>query len=428
MPRIRLHYRWVVVALLFIITVLNYVDRDSLSFAISLIAHEFHLDKTDMGLVLGIFGVGYIISTLASGLIVDRIGSRVVLTVAVLFWSVAMFGTGLAPTILIVYISRVLLGVAEGPNFPGMTRALADWLPVKERGRAFAFALAAVPLGLMIGGPVLSALIEHGSWRIMFIILGFASLLWLPLWWFLYRNNPKDSCHVNDAELKLIQKNVKSSQSGARKQPRFRWCDLKFVLTNPTLLINYYAFFVFGYFLYFMLSWMPSYLKDVDHMDLSKVGWFSVAPWGLAVIILLVCGQLSDTLYKKTNSHRISRSYVIFFTQLLGGLLLIPVVLLGGHTSSLWFLSVAVAVFMGGNAAYYIVNVDIAKAKAGTALGIMDACFAFSALIAPLITGWLIQLTGHFAAGFVLLVLLCVSSAIAVLLFHHPERYGSLQS
>ena len=102
-------FRWLVVALLFFICVLNYIDRDSISFSIDIIAKEFHLNALSMGWIMGIFGAGYFVTTFISGFIVDRTGPRIVLSISVAFWSLAMFITGLTPIVLIIYVARLLL-------------------------------------------------------------------------------------------------------------------------------------------------------------------------------------------------------------------------------------------------------------------------------------------------------------------------------
>ncbi len=416
-------FRWLVVALLFFICVLNYIDRDSISFSIDIIAKEFHLNALSMGWIMGIFGAGYFVTTFISGFIVDRTGPRIVLSISVAFWSLAMFITGLTPIVLIIYVARLLLGLAEGPNFPAMTRALADWLPRRQQSAAFAWSLAAVPFGLMIGAPIVSQLIAHFSWRIMFIILGCVSLLWIPLWMIFFKNHPKEAKQVNEAELFLITHDNPPEDNTA--MPFKTVC--RFIFSNPTLVVNYYAFFVFGYFLYFMMSWLPTYLEQAHHMSIESAGWFSTLPWGLSVITLISLGYLSDWLQHKTGKARISKSYLIFATQLIAGLLLIAVITSHQQTLSLALLAVSVAVLMSGNAAYFTVNVDIAHKYAGSALGVMDACFAAATLIAPTLSGFLINVTGNFRAPIIILIILCLSSSILVWCFHRPERYGCLQ-
>ncbi len=420
------HFRWVIIALLFLVTVVNYVDRASISFAIPEIAKHFHLDKDQEGWILGAFGFGYLVTTLLGGIAVDRYGSRMILSLGVLLWSFSLLIGGLSVGFTLVFLSRVILGLAEGPNFPAMTRAVGDWLPSQECNRAFSYSLFSVPFALAIGGPIVSRLIVHFGWRGMFFVLAVAALVWLPFWWFLFRNFPENSPYVNAAELKKIREGKDKdadfnhqSVIDSRKNTQGLW---RYLLTSRTLLVNYWAFFVFGYYIFFFMNWLPSYLELHFHVKLLEVGLFTVLPWGFAFVLMWVVGCLADYIYKKTGSYRYSRSHPIWISQLLAGLCILPVVISRHVDVAMIFISLAVGFSMCTNAAYYATNIDIIKERAGTALGIMDAAFAVAGFAAPIITGWIISLTGgHFESAFYLLAALSLSSVVLVLLFHQPD-------
>ncbi len=147
----RTNFRWIVVTLLFFITIINYIDRASISYAIDSIAHEYHLSHNQIGLILGAFGIGYTFTTFLGGIAADRYGARHTLMWSTLFWGVSTALIGLANGFLVIFLARIILGCAEGPNFPGMTRAVSDWLPETERNRALSFALISVPISLALG-------------------------------------------------------------------------------------------------------------------------------------------------------------------------------------------------------------------------------------------------------------------------------------
>lgn len=418
-------FRWVVIGLLFFITIINYIDRSAISYAVSDISRAFGLDQGSIGLILGAFGIGYLLTTFLGGIWTDRYGAHKTLLIAAFLWTLAIGATGLATGFAILFGARILLGVAEGPNFPVMNRVVADWLSPQERAIALSNALVAVPLALAIGAPVVTFLILHLGWRGMFLILAGLGLLWLPVWWFWFRDFPEHSPHVNEAELAYIRGGAQRhpDDPGAVHEDRRRLKGLwRFLFTNPTLLANNWAFFVFGYYLFFFMTWLPSYLSRTYGMDLKQVGLFSILPWLLAGILLLGTGRLSDALLKKTGRLRIARSHPIWISQLLAALSIIPVVLAHSATVALIFVSLAVALGMAANSAFYAINVDIAPARSGTALGVMDAFFAVAGFAAPAITGWLVHATGNFKAAFWLMAGLALSSVLVVLLFHHPDR------
>ena len=428
-------FRWLVVALIFFITVINYIDRSAIAYAIGAIARDLgfgHHDEALLnGFILAAFSLGYMFTTFLGSIFADRHGARVTLFWAALLWSLAIGMTGFAVGFAMLVVARVLLGVAEGPNFPAMNRAVADWLSSRERAIALGNALVAVPLALAIGAPIVTQLILHLSWRGMFIVLMLLSLLWLPLWWWLFRDFPEHSTHVNAAELAHIRDgaapepdHAASARHAARRKTRGLW---KFLLRNPTLLANDWAFFVFGYFLFFFMTWLPSYLQHAYGLKLAAVGWFSVLPWLTAALMLWGTGYLSDWLLRRTGRLRVARSHMIWVTQLLAGLCILPVIFMHDLGVALVFITLAVGLGMSSNACFYAVNVDVARARSGTALGVMDTFFALAGFIAPVLTGWLVGLTGHYRAAFALLALLALSSVLAVLLFHHPDQSAKLE-
>ena len=420
----RTRYRWFIIFLLFAITAVNYIDRSAISYAIPGIQRDLGLSPADTGIILGAFGLGYAITTLFGGFAVDRYGARAVLTVAAILWSLSIGATGLAGSFAMLYAARVLLGVSEGPNFPALTGAVSHWLSPHERATALANALLAVPLALAVGGPIVTQLIGWFDWRLTFAILFVLSALWVPLWYFLFRDSPADSRFVNAAELAHIR-TKDDSVSAAPHAVLKSWPEpgvLRMLLSNRTLLANYWAFFVFGYFLFFFMAWLPSYLERKYGLNLQAVGLFTVLPWLAAAVTLWAFGRWSDHLLKTTGRMRVARSYLIAGSQFVAALAVIPVALTDDLTVAIAGITVAVAASMGANAAYYAVNVDIVPQRAATALGIMDFAFAVAGFLAPAITGWVLGLRGSFADGFLLMTVLALSSVLVVLVFHHPDR------
>lgn len=417
-------FRWFVVFLLFSITIVNYIDRAAISYAIPLIQRDLGFSATESGAILGAFGLGYAITTLLGGFAVDRWGARIVLTVAAILWSLSIGMTALATGVAMLYAARVLLGVSEGPNFPAMTGAVTHWLSPHERATALGNALLAVPLALAIGGPVVTQLLAWLDWRLTFAVLFALSAAWVPLWWLFFRDHPAQSRFVNQAEIEHIQ----THHEAVSRRPRAvlkTWPGMDMIgalLGNRTLLANYWAFFVFGYFLFFFMTWLPSYLERKYGLNLGAVGLFTVLPWLAAAVTLWLFGRWSDALLASTGRLRIARSYLIAGTQFVAAIAVIPVAMTDDLTVAIAGITVAMAASMGANAAYYAVNVDIVPERAATALGIMDFAFAIAGFLAPAITGWVLNIRGSFTDGFLLMAVLALSSVAVVLLFHHPDR------
>lgn len=419
-------FRWTIVGLIFFITVLNYMDRSSISYAVDVLSQKFHLTDNHIGFILGAFSIGYVITTFFGGICVDRYGARRTLFFSAVLWSFALFLGGFSVGFLTLVLSRIFLGLAEGPNFPALSRSVSDWLSLRERTRALSYALMAVPLGLAIGAPVISQLIIWLSWRGMFIALALLTLCWLPFWWFLFRDSPLESKHINNAELTYIQSHQDATTESSsvdtllkRQKLKGLW---KFLLSDTTLLVNYWAFFVFGYYLFFFMGWLPTYLSNIYSLNLHQIGLFSILPWILGALMMWGCGALSDYIFKKTQNFRASRTHVIWISQLCAAFCIFPIVIVHNLTVAIIFISLAVGFILSANGAYYAVNIDIAKQRAGTAIGVMDSCFALSGFVSPVLTGWLTVKTGNFHAAFILMSCLAISSVILLLQFHKPEK------
>jgi nitrate/nitrite transporter NarK len=284
--------------------------------------------------------------------------------------------------------------------------------------------LLAVPLALAIGGPICTELLGWLHWRLTFVALFILSIAWVPLWYFLFRDDPAESRFVNAAELAHIRTSDPAVSAAPHAVVK-SWPEtgvLKMLLTNRTLLANTWAFFVFGYFLFFFMTWLPSYLEQAYGLNLHTVGLFTVLPWLAATVVLWLLARWSDHLLKTTGRLRVARSYLIAGSQFVAALAVIPVAFTHDLTVAIAGITVAVAASMGANAAYSAVNVDIVPERAATALGIMEFAFAIAGFLAPAITGWVLNLRGSFFDGFLLMTGLALSSVLVVLLFHHPDR------
>ena len=171
-------------------------------------------------------------------------------------------------------------------------------------------------------------------------------------------------------------------------------------LTNRTLLANAWAFFVFGYFLFFFMGWLPDYLGRTFHLSLRSVGLFAFLPWGAGAGSLFLLGRWSDRILCRTGRLRLARTWLIISTQVVAACAVIPVVYARDANVAILFISVAVSMCMAANSAYLAVALDVAPAQAGLALGVMDGALAISGFLAPTLTGFIVSATGSFGAAF----------------------------
>jgi fucose permease len=190
-----------VLVLLSLMYFITYVDRVNISTAAPAIKGEFGLSNTELGLVFSAFAYPYALFQVFGGWLGDKLGARRTLFLCGLIWSAATMLTGLAVGLASLFVIRVMLGFGEGATFPTATRAMQNWVARDRRGFAQGFVHSAARLGNAITPPLVAALILLLTWRGSFVLLGFVSLLWVLVWVWYYRDDPRQHRGVTAAEL-----------------------------------------------------------------------------------------------------------------------------------------------------------------------------------------------------------------------------------
>ncbi len=410
-------YRWVVATLIFFITLVNFIDRSAISFVIDPLKQEFHFTDTQFGMILSAFAIGYVLLTAFGGWLVDMYGARLIWPIAAVAWSLCVGLIGFAAGFWGFIGLRFLLGIAEGPHFPAMSRTISDWLPARERATALSIGLVAIPLSAVIGAPITSYLVADFGWRIMFFSISAIGIVWAFVWYALFRDKPENSKHVNAAEMQLITASTKD-----KVELENTAIDWRFILTHPALVANNIAYFAFGYMLFFATLWLPGYFLSQHNLNLKSVGWYLTIPWLVAAIFLKAGGFLSDWLYKKTGSRRMARSHLIWASQLLAAIFFVFLSFTHSLGLSIFFLSLGLGFGFMPQSAFFSINIDVAKERSASSQGITSSCLSLAGILAPLLTGWLIDLTGNYQGAFLLLAGLTGIAVVTVILFHHPDR------
>lgn len=413
------HFRWVIASLIFFITLVNFIDRSAISFVIGPLKQEFNLTDTQFGMILSAFGLGYVLLTAFGGWLVDVCGSRIVWAIAAIAWSLCVGMFGFATGFMGFIMLRFMLGVTEGPHFPAVSRTISDWLPPAERARALSLGLVAIPLSSVLGAPITSYLVVDFGWRTMFFTISALGIVWAFVWFWLFRDRPKDCARVSEAECEVIGTKASSKKVFEIEDPSIDW---RFILTHPALMANNFAYFAFGYMLFFATLWLPGYFLAAHNLNLKSVGWYLTIPWLTAALFLKIGGFISDALYKRTGNSRTARSHLIWMSQLLAAVFFVLLSYADTLSLSIVFLSLGLGFGMMPQSAFFSINIDVAKHRAGSSQGVTSSCLSLAGIIAPVLTGWLVDFTGNFKAAFLLLAGLTAISVVAVILFHHPQR------
>ena len=389
-----------VMAFCLALTLLNYLDRVVISFAISPIQKEFGLDNAQFGLLMSAFALGTLAVNGIAGVLLDRGSVRALWGGAVLLWSLVMIGQGLVAGLAVFLLLRFLLGVGEGVNFPAMNRVMADWMSPGQLGKSLAIGLVGVPLALLIGGPLSSQMIAGIGWRGTFAALGVAGLVLGGLMLWLYRDGPN-------------RRSAARHPGGAGS-----WRDL---LRDRTMLATCWSFFAFGYVLFFGVSWLPGYLEQTYGMDLKATGWFSVLPWGMALGLMVLAGWLSDRLMARTGSVRAARVHLIWIGQAVAVVFFGALLVVRDPLVAVVCLSLAIGFAMMPNASFYSICTDLFPDRSGAATGILVTFFSASGIVSPLLTGWLSHAFGGFQAAIGALILIVGSAVFGMVVFARPD-------
>ncbi len=313
-------FRWVIGLLLFASTVINYIDRQTLSVLAPYIKTEFHWSNTDFAFVIIAFRAAYAIGQALSGRLLDRIGTRAGLMTSVTFYSVVAMATSLATGFRSLVTFRFLLGLGESANWPGATKAVAEWFPRRESG----WAVALFDSGSSIGGAlapliVLGVYQWFGSWRPAFVITGLLGFVWLFAFQALYRA-PESHPRVSAEELKVILEGRESGIDPARASDRLSYRTLLRLPQTWGIVIGKTLsdpvwFFITDWFAIYLVSrnyrledslmafWVPFLAADLGNFAGGGLSsWLIARGWsvGAARKLVVVLGGAGMTLLAPT--------------------------------------------------------------------------------------------------------------------------------
>lgn len=401
-----------VLGLVCIMYFITYIDRVNIATAASDIQKELGLSNTQLGFAFSAFAYPYLLFQVAGGWVGDRFGPRRTLFWCGVVWALATILTGFITGLLTLVLARVLLGFGEGATFPTATRAMQDWTPAGQRGLAQGLTHSFARLGNAATPPLIAALMVAVTWRGSFVLLGLVSLLWVLVWVFYFRNDPKDHPAITEAE--LLRLPMRRTQAAVEK--RVPWRPLLRRMWPVTL-----TYFCYGWCLWLYLNWLPLFFKNSYNMDIKKSAIFASGVFFAGVIGDSVGGVLSDAILARTGNVRFARLSVCVAGFVGAFLSLLPILFYRD-------LTVAALCLSGGFffaeiviGPIWSVPMDIAPQYSGTAAGLMNSGSALAAIVSPLLAGYLIDVTGNWYLPFLLtMVVLAIGAASAFLM--HPEQ------
>jgi ACS family D-galactonate transporter-like MFS transporter len=407
-----------ILAMLFIVTAINYMDRANLSVAGSAIQGQFALTPTQLGLLFSMFTWFYAMSQVPVGYLLDRVGPRKLYGSAIILWSVFTFLMGFSShqlfatasgSFVMLMVCRALIGVAEAPSFPSNTKIIATWFPDHERARATATYSSAQYIGLAVLTPVLSWVVATWGWEASFYISGGVGIAFGVYWLTAYRD-PAESSKVNEAELEMIRQGGGYGSDNQRgNRTKVNWADVRHVLRQRTVWGLFIAQFAASSTLYFFLTWFMVYLEKGLHLSIAKAGIGAMFPYLMAMCGVLCGGVLSDLLLKRGHSRTFARK--------------LPVMLGLGVTTSICLvnffedqpviaiaiLSVAFFANAFSNLGWVVCSDVIPRHLIGTLGGFLNIFGNLSGIVSPIVIGVILERTHSFqyAMFYIAAVALC---------------------
>lgn len=379
--------RWTIAFLLGVGVLVNYFDRVNLSVSHDALVREFGISDVTFGFLLGAYNWTYGALQIPSGVLLDRFGVRRVGCVSTLIWSIASFAAAATRGMTGFFAARFLLGIGEAPTFPANAKAIGYWFPPRERSFATSLFDSAAKLGSAIGVPLIGLLLLRIGWRLSFVATGLISFLYFLMFVAIY-HDPKVR-FSGDA----------SGASPVTMSTAFKW--LGYLLTQKKVIGMAVGFGSYNYVFYLLVTWMPVYISRSLHIDLAHAFLYTGVPWLIAAgADLFVGGWLVDALIQRGwNADRVRR------TVLIGGTAMGLGILGAGHAhtpgQALFWISVSIGGLSAAAPVGWSVPALIAPGDTvGSVGGITNLSNQISGIVAPIVTGFLVNGRQSFAAAF----------------------------
>jgi MFS transporter, ACS family, glucarate transporter len=414
--------RWMVLAVLFFVTVINYADRAALSTAAPLFTKELGIDKLQLGFILSAWGIAYVIAQMPGGWLLDRFGTRRVYFWAIVLWSLFTAAQGGAVwlsgslAISMLFAMRFMVGLAEGPSFPGNARTVAAWFPAHERGTASAIFNSAQYFALVAFAPIMGWVVGAFDWPWLFVFMGVIGVIAAAIW-HKTMHDPRNHPKLGAAELDLLVAGGamvdKPAQSSDTQQSKLSTgTQLRVLLKTPTLLGLYLSQYFINTLTYFFTTFMTLYLVEERGLSVVKAGLFVTLPALCGFAGGILGGVLSDWLLRRGFSMTAARKIPIVI-GMLSALSILGCVYVQSNTAILFFMSFA---FFGkglGSLGWAVMSDVAPRECAGLSGGIFNMCGNLSSITTPLLVGWILKTTESYdlvlslVAGSALCAALC---------------------
>lgn len=399
-------YKTLTIFFLFLIGVVNYLDRSALSIANTTIQKDLAISPMQMGVMLSAFSIAYAFSQLPLGALIDKLGSKLgsklALGGSLVVWSVAQAAFGLFSSYGHLVGLRVLLGIGEAPVFPSAAKALSEWFDTQERGTATGWVWSSTCIGPCLAPPLLTVFMVHLGWRGMFILTGVMGLLLAVCWFKFYKSKAQYMAETGRAEPVPVQQ---------AKAPKVRWTSL---FKDRNTWGAFLGFMGVIYMIWLNLTWLPGYFEREHGLDLYRTAWVVSLAYLFGALGTIVAGKCCDRLVARGMRVLASRKLMVIL-GLLGGALFTLIVAFTTNVVACVILLCLTMFFINISSAtaWMIVNTIVPSERVASFGSIQNFGGYLAGSIAPILTGFSVQQSGSFSSAFVISAVVAACSAFA---------------
>ena len=380
--------RWWIIILIFIATVINYIDRTAFALLWPEMGKDLGMDNSDYAVMLNVFMATYAVGKFLSGKLYDKIGTRLGFTVSIIVWSLASAFHAFARGIITLSIFRGLLGLGEAGNWPGAVKSNGEWFPVKERAIAQGIFNSGASIGNVIAPFVIVYLYSAFGWKTTYIILGAVGLLWVIPWLFLNKSTPEKHPWVTQEERDLILADRIDKDLSEDAKPSKSLSVFKILSYKQSWGVLMCRFFIEPIW-WFFAGWMPIYLHNTFNLSIEEIAATMWISYLMAAVGSIVGGWFSGYLMK-TKSVDAARKITITLGGLLVFLGFVGIIQFVGENNFMTFIYLAGLVLFGFQFAIGNIQTISSDLFRGPSVGTLAGLAGSVAAVSPMIMNWFI--------------------------------------
>lgn len=385
---LRSHQRWCVVALLFVVAAVNNLDRQALSVLAGTLKKELGFGNAEYSYITSAFLAAYALGYAFCGRLIDRWGVKLALAAALAFWSLAGMLHAVAIGWLSLALFRFLLGLGESFNSPAGVKAIAEWIPPRERGLSMAVFSNGNIFGAILAPPLVSFLAIHFGWQWGFIGTGLAGFALLALWWRFY-DHPDQHRSVTPAERTYIGEQLAAAVPAVPRQSMWK------LLRHPLCLGFFIARFLTDPTSYFFSFWLPDYLQHSRGFTLAMIGLVAWIPFLASDVGGPGGGALSDFLVRRGWATKRAR-----LTLMGAAALAMPLAAVAVRVETVWLAIALIAVLLAAQSCWManqltLISESVPRENVGTLLALTALGGSVGGIVSNLLTGRVLDTYGY---------------------------------